>query len=609
MEVHKRSFVNNRNFTFAFINNRITKSEIRPVRRKFRWLGKTALIILMIISLTIYNYSGGRVDQVRAISGTGNGHDGAKSLTSGTDNTSFTATNVDQLSTSGQKRLYLANTGGMVTGQDILFVIQVTGTGQGNYEICSVNAITSMDYVDCVDNLNNTYQATGAQAVIMPQWTSVTVNGATLTASAWDGTTGGVVAFKATGTVDVQAGGSINANGLGFSATNSGPGGGKGSAGGASAGNSAGGSIGGKGGGGGGQGGSYGAVGTTATAGGGGGGGADTTSKSKTSTGGSGGSSSAGTGTNATSTGSGASGGGGGGAGGTTGAGGSGGTGIQGGASGNTGGNGESGTGDGGNGGSTGNGSVGGVDTTTYGTASLSSIYFGSEGGNGGVGAVSVSGGTGGNGGGIIYIIADTIKYTSTGVYEVNGSAGTNGSSSSLTNSFGGGGGGGGGSGGSLYLRGGTLTLNSSNFTATGGAAGEHGDGRNGAIIGTCQGISGLGGLTSGSGGTGGNTAIQNDSCAGGGGAGGDGGAGGVGRVHIEYVSYTGDTNPTSDKSQIPEKLLLLIPLAFILPKIIQALNKRHLRNSANQIQLGRKLKSKNKKKLKLIKLSRGPPG
>ncbi|GMV39898.1 MAG: hypothetical protein AMXMBFR64_16140 [Myxococcales bacterium] len=51
----------------------------------------------------------------------------------------------------------------------------------------------------------------------VPQYTNVTVNaGGILTASPWDGQTGGLVAFRATGTVTILAGGKIDASGLGF---------------------------------------------------------------------------------------------------------------------------------------------------------------------------------------------------------------------------------------------------------------------------------------------------------------------------------------------------------------------------------------------------------
>ena len=51
----------------------------------------------------------------------------------------------------------------------------------------------------------------------IPQFGNVTVQaGATLTAAAWDGSQGGIVAFRASGTVAVAAGAAISADGLGY---------------------------------------------------------------------------------------------------------------------------------------------------------------------------------------------------------------------------------------------------------------------------------------------------------------------------------------------------------------------------------------------------------
>ncbi|PIU98221.1 hypothetical protein COS61_02705, partial [Candidatus Wolfebacteria bacterium CG03_land_8_20_14_0_80_40_12] len=72
-------------------------------------------------------------------------------------------------------------------------------------------------------NDNNVGTATYKQRVILqrvPQYTNVTVqNNGSLTASAWDGKKGGVLAFYASGAVDVQTGASINMQGMGYRGT------------------------------------------------------------------------------------------------------------------------------------------------------------------------------------------------------------------------------------------------------------------------------------------------------------------------------------------------------------------------------------------------------
>ena len=60
---------------------------------------------------------------------------------------------------------------------------------------------------------------TGQKVVVqrVPQWTNVTIqSGGTLTANDWAGSSGGIIVFRATGTVDVQTGGAISANALGY---------------------------------------------------------------------------------------------------------------------------------------------------------------------------------------------------------------------------------------------------------------------------------------------------------------------------------------------------------------------------------------------------------
>jgi hypothetical protein len=487
---------------------------------------------------------------------TGDGSDGAKTVT-GTDSSSFTYIALNALSGLGQTnadRIEVGSTTGVAAGDDVL-VIQMTGTGQGNWETCDVQSIVTNDYIDCAANLTNLYQATGAQVVVMPQWTNVTVqSGGTLTTSAWNGTTGGIIAFRATGTVDVQSGGSINANALGFSSGGPGAGGGSGGGGGGA-------ERGGGGGGGGGQGGSYASAATTPAGGGGGGGGLELAT-GNASTGGAGGSGvTSAVGGNGTSGGASDQAGGAGGGGGTSGSGGSAGSGAGGGSNGAAGGNTTGGTG-GGAGGAGGTttgtaGSNGGTDGSTYGSATLATMYLGSNGGAGGAGAAggntggaAGAAGSAGTGGGAIAIFADTVQVTSTGTLAVNGGNGgngTNGSAGAAAARGGGGGGGGGGagSGGSLYLKAATVTLGSSLVTASGGTGGTQGDG------GAAGGASGAaGGSGSGDGGDGASRSTTGN-FGGGGGAGGAGSAGGDGRIHIDYGSLSGTATPTADTTQL----------------------------------------------------------
>ena len=68
-----------------------------------------------------------------------------------------------------------------------------------------------------LDNSYSQSNSSKTQIVRVPQYTDVTVNsGGSITAAAWDGNQGGILAFNASGTVTVDSGGRIDVSGLGF---------------------------------------------------------------------------------------------------------------------------------------------------------------------------------------------------------------------------------------------------------------------------------------------------------------------------------------------------------------------------------------------------------
>jgi hypothetical protein len=314
-------------------------------------------------------------------------------------------------------------------------------TDVGNHEFLEVDSVPNGTTLNLKSSVLQSYDGTtwSNQKVIVqrvPQWTSVTINsGGTLTANAWNGTSGGIIVFRATNTVTVNTGGSISASGLGY----------RGGVGGVADGGSNGESYDGQNG----KGGAAGAQGTL----GGGSGQLYYTPANTTGTRGGGG----GGGRTLTAIGDGAGGGGGGGYGGGGGGGGGGcdtsasyasGIGGAGGTTGDSAGGGGGGqnsanSGAGGAAGSPGNpgggtrGGIAGSGTTTgqgghaedtadspggggggggnYGTADLTKILFGSGGGGGGDEEADTGNGeTGGAGGGIVFIIADTVDNNGT---------------------------------------------------------------------------------------------------------------------------------------------------------------------------------------------------
>jgi hypothetical protein len=452
------------------------------------------------------------------ISDVGTGDDGAIVITTGskninTDTIASGRTVADGISYAvsaiGTNTVTTGSTtpAGIIAGDGVLLInLQGDATNNGNvgtYEFLRVsgNSGTTLTFTT---NIQNTYgvggnsDLTGQKIIVqrVPNYTNVTVcagnnnpagvgctGAATLTASAWDGTKGGVLVFRATGTV--TNGGTITANALGY----------RGGAGGAVGGAAQNGES---------YDGSQGAGGSAsteptkgggrsgdeataspnngATRGGGGGGGRDgSASDGNDGAGGGGGGAYAGGGgggggggdyqnPNGCNGGTGGAtdvaGGGGGGGGNYCGAGGSAGSAGSNGytsSGGQVGSGATCGSGGGGSASSQGAG-AGAGGGGLYGVANLSKIYHGSGGGGGGASAGSgaTTGQDGGAGGGIIMIYADTLTNSST----ISANAGNGGSTTGRY------GAGGSGAGGSILLRYGTLTAGT--ITANGGAVTTH---------------------------------------------------------------------------------------------------------------------------------------
>ncbi len=116
----------------------------------------------------------------------------------------------------------------LAAGDEVL-VINMHGsdsayTNVGNYEFAWVSGVSGSD-VTLTASLSTTFGETSNsdltdQAIVVvrvPQYTDVTVqSGGAITAAAWDGETGGVLAFRANGIVTIDTGGLISADELGY---------------------------------------------------------------------------------------------------------------------------------------------------------------------------------------------------------------------------------------------------------------------------------------------------------------------------------------------------------------------------------------------------------
>ncbi|MSP54468.1 MAG: hypothetical protein EXR69_02500 [Myxococcales bacterium] len=124
----------------------------------------------------------------------------------------------------------------LVSAGDEVLVINMHGsdaehTHVGNYEFLWVASVSGsdivLDYAPSVtfgETTNADLTGQAVQVVRVPQYTDVTVaTGGVLNAPVWDGATGGILAFRATGTVTVDSGGLIEVDEAGYAAGETGP--------------------------------------------------------------------------------------------------------------------------------------------------------------------------------------------------------------------------------------------------------------------------------------------------------------------------------------------------------------------------------------------------
>lgn len=100
----------------------------------------------------------------------GDGSDG--DLTASTSITANSVkTNIDTLSSSGQKVLNVASETGFSSG-DVVFIYQTQGTGAGLWELGKVDSVAAGE-LTLIRDLKNSYQATGAQVLKVPQYSQI----------------------------------------------------------------------------------------------------------------------------------------------------------------------------------------------------------------------------------------------------------------------------------------------------------------------------------------------------------------------------------------------------------------------------------------------------
>jgi len=125
----------------------------------------------------------------------------------------------------GETTITVSGTSGFAEDDEILLIQMQNSSGgeAGTYEFKHISSIMGNE-ITLTSSLDNSYysgsfdsvDATASQIVRVPQYTSVTIDpSGSITASAWDGYTGGIVVFRAE-TVTINNGGSIDVSEKGY---------------------------------------------------------------------------------------------------------------------------------------------------------------------------------------------------------------------------------------------------------------------------------------------------------------------------------------------------------------------------------------------------------
>lgn len=181
---------------------------------------KVLLVFILVFGLAGYS--------LQAQNPFGNGSDGALLVPTGdTYLLNPVSSNLSGEAVSGSMSIALSDAS-QFSQLDEIFIYTVQDPNpdislnrSGYYEFARIQTIVG-NVVYLYESLENSFSGTSGcitQVVRVSQFTDVTVNG-TLTVSGWDGLTGGVLVFRASGTVLVSAEGKILASGKGFRAKN-----------------------------------------------------------------------------------------------------------------------------------------------------------------------------------------------------------------------------------------------------------------------------------------------------------------------------------------------------------------------------------------------------
>jgi len=134
-----------------------------------------------------------------------NGSDGLLSISANT-----TDAPIDSASTATSGTTSISATNASFVAGQLIMIHQTRGTSAGQWELNKISSYVA-GTITTVSPLTYTYTS-GAQVLVIEQHSGITIDsGKTLTAKAWNGTVGGIVALMSSGLCDVN--GTISANG------------------------------------------------------------------------------------------------------------------------------------------------------------------------------------------------------------------------------------------------------------------------------------------------------------------------------------------------------------------------------------------------------------
>ena len=137
-----------------------------------------------------------------------NGSDGLLSISANT-----TDAPIDSASTATSGTTSISATNASFVAGQLIMIHQTRGTSAGQWELNKISSYVA-GTITTVSPLTYTYTS-GAQVLVIEQHSGITIDsGKTLTAKAWNGTVGGIVALMSSGLCDVN--GTISANGKGY---------------------------------------------------------------------------------------------------------------------------------------------------------------------------------------------------------------------------------------------------------------------------------------------------------------------------------------------------------------------------------------------------------